>query len=75
MLNSTFLVDKQDFRNPIGDLARSTFGNPYLSDKFSRKEYAKEYSLEIKGKDAPSPEKYNGDLMKDRFISSFYFGN
>lgn len=75
MLNSTFLVDKKDFRNPIGDKARSTFGNPYLSDKFSRKEYAKEYTLEMKGKDAPSPEKYNGDLIKDKFISSFYGGN
>lgn len=75
MLNSTFLVDKKDFRNPIGDMSRSTFGNPYLSDKFSRKAYAKEYILEMKGKDAPSPDKYNNDIIKNKFISSFYNGD
>jgi hypothetical protein len=75
MLNSTFLVDKKDFRNPIGEISRSTFGNPYLTDKFSRKSYAKEYALELKGKDGPSPDKYNGDLLKNKLISSFYKGD
>lgn len=63
MLNSTFLVDKKDFRNPMGD--HSTFGNPYLTDKFSRKTYAKEYYMEMRGRDAPSPDKYTGDLIKN----------
>ena len=75
MLNSTFLIDKKDFRNPIGDMSRSTFGNPYLADKFNRKSFAKEYQLELKGKDAPSPDKYTGDLIKNQFVSSFYKGD
>jgi len=69
MLNSTFLVDKKDFRN-----GRSTFGNPCLTDKFSRKTYNKEYQLEMKGKHGPSPVEYNGDILRSKNMSSFYNG-
>ena len=71
MLNSTFLVDKKDFRNGT---TRSTFGNPNLSDKFSRKTYNKEYLMEMKGKDGPSPTQYNGDILRNKNMSSFYSG-
>jgi len=39
VLNTTILKDKCDFRNPM---CCSTFGNPYLNEKFNTKVYLKE---------------------------------
>ena len=60
ILNTQFLKERKDFKNPISLRARSTFGNPNRQDKFDRGVYLKEIShSNNRGRCSPAPNIYN----------------
>ena len=56
-MGSTFVTDSH--KNPID---RSTFGDPYLNDKFNRKTFCKEFKNDLLGKSSPPMNIYYTNL-------------
>ncbi len=42
---NSILSDRVDFKNPINLIARSTFGNPFLKEKFNKKQFVNSQCL------------------------------